>query len=107
MKLLSIKTPQDVAERWKKANSRDGNWSMSRKLIQYSGKDFEQIYYQLLTATSIKETEVIIGNKSWSGYSCSECERRVPEVVDVTPDYNYEGLKLCKDCLQKAIGLLA
>lgn len=50
----------------------------------------------------------IIGNRSWTRQTCSECSRDVSAVVRVgeEPDYESATAYLCLDCAEKVIVLL-
>ena len=90
-----------VAERWKRNYLRDGKWYET-----YSG-DTEIVYKKLLKATSEKEVNDIIGNKSWTELHCDDCKKEVDAVVQLgdEPDYESATANICFDCLEKAIGL--
>ena len=66
-KLLSKNLVKQVAKNWKKQYFSKGKWFDP---IMGSAED---IYKKLLRASSEKEVNEIVGNDSWTAYTCDEC----------------------------------
>lgn len=108
MKLINEKTEiESVAERWKAAYCRDGDWR------DYGGSSKEAIYLRLLALpqnATAKDIASIIGNSSWAGpQQCHECgDEDAEAVVQIgqEPDYESATADICLSCLRKAVALI-
>lgn len=108
MKLI---TRQDlantVAERWRKQYQlEDGSW---RQLYIGVG-DSKSIFIQLIDlGPQPKPDDInkIIGNGTWTGLTCDECDRDVDEVVQLgeQPNYDSSTASICRLCLRQATEL--
>ncbi len=90
-----------VAERWKASYHRYGKWT-----TMFTAKNAEEVYDQLaalpLTATA-KDVAEIIGNSSWIGHHCDECQAKVFVAFQIgeEPDYESRTVVVCTDCARK------
>lgn len=106
MKLIDTRNQiRTVAERWKNLFFRKGAWA------SYVHNPAEQIYHKLISLDPEVATEAqvafIIGNASWIGQTCSECEKhRAVIEVGQPPDYESHTAYLCTTCLAKAYDLV-
>lgn len=86
-----------ISQRWEDQYPRD----------KYAGTDKAAIGDKLIaagpTATSA-EIAAIIGNKSWSYFTCAECDQYVERGVSISRDY--EPLTICVSCC-RALAALA
>jgi len=87
-----------VAERWKRQYCHCGLWSST-----HSG-DSKIVYDKLAKLNPKKATAEtvarIIGNSSWVGYRCSNCQKTVGVALRAgqPEDYESETVTLCRDC---------
>lgn len=84
-----------IAKRWKQ---------------QYPCDSGSQILTELMALSHPTEQQVsdIIGNRSWTINTCTECERSVEVVVllGYEPVLDNWGCKLCLECIQRALHLV-
>lgn len=91
-----------VAKRWKEQYYSEGRWTSLAKSFNETSK---QIYEKLLKAKTEKEIIEIIGNSSWTENICDECNNDFDKLIMFIA-YE-ETIKVCKDCLKKAIAKLS
>lgn len=54
-----------------------------------------------------EEVAAIIGNKSWSHFTCDECGAQVEKAVELAQDYSERAWTFCPSCLRAAAALAA
>lgn len=92
---------RSVALRWKYQyfTSKGNRWFDTVKAKS------EEIYKDLLSATTKEEVDTIIGNKSWTRLQCNECGSEVDKVVFLEGTHEYGPNAFCKACIEKALQL--
>ncbi len=100
MRLVSeIRGPHTVAERWREAYFRNGQWR-----AEISNRRSPQAIYERLIAMPAGATEAdveaIIGNDSWCGVPCIECAAENAAVVEIGAE-----AYICRACLREALEL--
>jgi hypothetical protein len=103
---LHIKTEKikSIAERFRSTYCFNGKWTPCYFGIEQT----HSANYELLKKASAEaEIEAIIGNKSWTRNSCSECGKDFDVVIEIGQPEDYESATayLCASCLGKALGL--
>jgi hypothetical protein len=102
----------NVAEAWKRTYFRDGRWENGAPLF-YAGRQMKgtghsdrgAIYESIVAANGdLEKIEAAIGNKSWTTFTCVECDTEKME--GVTFDNGDGGVvTICAGCIRKALAL--
>ena len=112
MILLTTRTKiRSVADRGKEQYCRGDRWCEA-----WRGRKPADVIYKRLAALDVEtataaDVEEIIGNDSWTVIDCDECGERVPAVVRVGYDPDYESSMnstalVCADCLRRALSMI-
>ncbi len=89
---------ESVADRWKQQYCKSGVW-------QKTMSGATEVVYDRLRSLRVAEATpadvaAIIGNDSWVGTPCTECDRRGTVVrVGEEPDYESATVYLCHSCI--------
>lgn len=99
MRIFSAK-PQDVAARWKEQYYSLGHGAIRKG---WSQPDRETVYCRILKAKGASEIDEIIGNRSWTSFTCDNCEtdNQTRGVIFPTGD-PFESSTVCKTCVLQA-----
>ena len=101
------KDPSGVAAAWRKQYEQydNGNDRWMAPITLCDGKTFDPkaVYRELLVCSGTKdEIDAIIGNESWTGFQCDECDDYSIKVFQMgEPPNQYNTLMVCPTCAQR------
>lgn len=94
----------DVLKRWKHNYCRPGD---DRKpVVFHDGRTVDQVYKELLklpATVHLDEIDKVIGNTSWTHFTCESCSASVRTVVEIG---EYEKRNYCPICVHEAFTLV-
>ncbi len=94
----------DIAARWRNQYFRMGVW------LDVRGKSSAETYNQLLAlgpSPDLDKIDEIIGNDSWTHFTCEQCSADVRTAIVMAYDYEFDrDIHYCEDCINKAFTVL-
>jgi len=93
---------QGVRKRWK------DQYYLPKKKEWKWGEDKGKIYDKLEFVDTEEEIATVIGNRSWTGNVCDECNEDVEATIELgeKPGYESRTARICIKCLRKAMAMM-
>lgn len=81
------------------------SWKIQYPTGLYPEKDIITAKLEALKNPTKKDIDKIIGNTSWTSFTCDECKKEVKALVILGESEDHWLASICKPCLKKAIEL--
>lgn len=113
-KLTRLEHITSVPERWKEQYyCPTEGWRSFHASTLRKAMSAEVIYNKILALPHLEIQEEaineIIGNRSWTSFTCDECERESSELLSLDhciSEWTGESFRLCEYCLHKALAVI-